>query len=157
MKSERLHYFDNALQIDQIRNSSSNRIIGRMVEAQTPRSKDILLALTKATTEVKYVFDTLSITPRTFVVLVNNVGFESVEDIMNQFIYLDEIEENWNVQLGTGESLYNFAVWHKQFEEINHKKPEVLEKDFNKEVWQNHLRRAVLWHSQPNGSCQVVA
>lgn len=132
----------------------SEKLKHRMLEGHMPSIQESRRALKKATAEVKYVFGTLGFCPKTFVILVIDVGFVTVEDIMSSFIYLDEIDEHWNVPSGTGETLYKFADWYKQFEEDHQQKPLVIQTDFNEIVWHKHLIGLRNCRTQPNRSCK---
>lgn len=128
--------------------------------ALIPTKKATETALRRASDEITYVFGILGFSPKTFVDLVNKVGFESLEDVLDVFDNLEDILDRYDMPIHTGSTLYHFCSWYIRFENTKMRKPCIIKTEFNELVWRQLCqerpdRLNMIRRIQPNRSCKI--
>jgi hypothetical protein len=123
---------------DEIVALESKKLQWKLLQLDIPSPAETRKALRNASNEVKYVFGVLGLNPNTFVTLVNELGFEKLQDLFDVYDILEDCFDEWEVQRGTGSTLEHFCRWYDDFVYIHGREPQVIGPEFNDSVWQNH-------------------
>lgn len=134
----------------------------RIVELQVPSKQEVDKALVKASPEVQHVFQILGVNTKTFVLLVLEAHFETIQDIVQY-----GVNHLWKLTLkgirqSFVERLMYFFEWLERFESSNDRTANLLE-DFSKEVFKEFEKTdprasdAIPFRrEQPKRSCKNV-
>jgi hypothetical protein len=114
-------------------------INARIWEMDIPSDIDINYGLTHASSEVKYVLGVLGFTTREFVVVTVYCGNENCATFDQ--LFNEKLREHSFVGMSKDvfEKLEDFAVWYECFLEAYNREPEIVETDFNDNVWRSFL------------------
>jgi len=112
----------------------------KLLDLEIPTLTEAQKALKRASNEVKYVFGILGISPHTFVILVNELRFETLQNMLNVIDIICDTIDEWEVPYGTGAKLAHYCYWHRQFMYTHLHHPDVIGTHFNELVWEKHAQ-----------------
>lgn len=123
---------------DTVRQAEIGHNDARLWEMEIPADTEINTAMEKTSSEVKYVLGVLGFTTRQFVIFTNVLKCRT-------FPSLFYVDQDWfkGMQLGLQDGVWlklrDFGVWYECFLEAHVREPEIVEKDFNTNVWNGFI------------------